>query len=1044
MDDLDGLRGLLPKSPSPEDVISLSLTTSDSINIEDGHYSVLLADLEADAHDLDKQSWSVSVDQQYLKSLTKDSVKRQDVIYELIQTEAHHVRNLKLLISVYRYELRNNLQMDEPRLERMFPEVDILLYIHQHFLSCLRERRDRLDHYTVRELGDVLINQFSGEVGERMKVSYGKFCSRHTDAVSFYKEQLQTNKKFQNLVRKIRQIPIVRRLEVPECILLVTQRITKYPILVERILQNTDADSEEHGALVRALVLIKETITAVDSEVNERERASRLDDIVSRLDPNFTWRMKEGQVLQKDDLRSQILIHEGTLQWRSPNGRLKEIQAVLLSDILLLLQKEKDQKITFANLDNKPPVISLQLLIIREMFNDDKAMYLMNCSTLTPEMYEMHVTSKEECDTWISLIRDAAESCTPEQDNGMLVRLREFQELLCQKDAQVEQSLTEKLQTFTEMAEAVTGLGDLTNHSGLLFHGDPSDVQQGEPLLRAAIADVATLQNLLVSNVTESHLKPPSEDRLGAVCLDLRSGVLPHDPQGLGNLVALNRAKTFGGYDLNPVIPIKNGGIPPGEWPVTDEGRHLDRSQHYNSDPQDQSECFEMSADEAPASWSSCTNPMFNKEVMFYRLQLLSQKLSSLLAVVSKQDSYIELQRATSSGYERSVGNELLEKEKQRNREKRRQEMDNFHKLQTQHKQERARWEKEQERQQRQTEAVEAQLKSREEECRRLEEKLAEERRMLEDQRQDYQKDLVRLRESTQTVEKEKERLNQQLKLKKNNSNVFNHGSLNLNSQQCQSFRESLVHSSSYNGDLQYSQSLRENVSHSYPADDLSSRWSKGEPVTSSLTSKVHARPSFSLTPGFFIEQPPEVPPRRESISPAPPKPDVPFHLISTTNQVVHKQGGIQQQIPTKLATEASSAKVKTSSAKEKTSSAKEKTSKKGSRQTHNAASIDISQVVPITVIGKESGSLKGKKMKKKNKSLLESFNSDGLFSPPEPLSKAKPSLAQSPSVIIRINDQRLDPTPEEDQSSSVAPPVPPPFPKDLASQPTKPQIVYL
>lgn len=32
----------------------------------------------------------------------------------------------------------------------------------------------------------------------------------------------------------------MRRLGIPECFMLVTQRITKYPILVERIIQNTE------------------------------------------------------------------------------------------------------------------------------------------------------------------------------------------------------------------------------------------------------------------------------------------------------------------------------------------------------------------------------------------------------------------------------------------------------------------------------------------------------------------------------------------------------------------------------------------------------------------------------------------------------------------------------------------------------------------------------------------------------------------------------------------------------------------------------------
>ena len=47
----------------------------------------------------------------------------------------------------------------------------------------------------------MFVPQFSGEIGEKMKESYGDFCSHHLEAVSFYKEQLQNNKKFQNLIR---------------------------------------------------------------------------------------------------------------------------------------------------------------------------------------------------------------------------------------------------------------------------------------------------------------------------------------------------------------------------------------------------------------------------------------------------------------------------------------------------------------------------------------------------------------------------------------------------------------------------------------------------------------------------------------------------------------------------------------------------------------------------------------------------------------------------------------------------------------------------
>lgn len=56
-----------------------------------------------------------------------------------------------------------------------------------------------------------------------------------------------------------------------------------------------------------------------------------------------------------------------------------------------------------------------------------------------------------------------------------------------------------------------------------------------------------------------------------------------------------------------------------------------------------------------------------------------------------------------------------------------------------------------------------------------MQERLAEESKELESQKETYQKDLERLRESTRAVEKEKERLEHQKKIKRNTIEVGNH-----------------------------------------------------------------------------------------------------------------------------------------------------------------------------------------------------------------------------------------------------------------------------
>ncbi|TRY92520.1 hypothetical protein DNTS_004172, partial [Danionella cerebrum] len=577
MDELDSFR----IKRFADDTVSLASTVPESLLVEDAYYASLRSELEAITQDFELESWSLVVDQQFLKKHSKEAVKRQDVIYELIQTEIHHVRTLKIMLRVYSRELREALQLDERKLDSLFPRLESLLELHTHFLIRLRERRIEslqpgCDHnYSINKLADILISQFSGELGERMKESYGDFCSRHTEAVNLYKEHMQSNKKFQTLMRKISNLSIVRRLGVPECILLVTQRITKYPVLLERILHNTEAGTEEHEGLGQALGLIKDVIVQVDAQVSLYEKETRLREIVSKIEPKSHGKIKDGRVFSKEDLSQgrRKLLYEGTVNWKAASGRLKDILALLLTDVLVLLQ-EKDQRYVFSAVDNKPSVISLQKLIVREVAHEERAMFLICASSNEPEMYEIHTASKEERNSWIRLIRQAVESCPhteerlfSEEEEARVARFREYHDRLVMKDAQIIQSLTEKLQLFAELAESVSPAEEpgSRSRSSLLLRGDTSDLHQGEHLLKAAITEVENLQNLLASRGQE-----PSAQTDGHPSPSL--SLLPR------------RADTFGGYDSNSSLQPKQGSVK--KKPVGASGRTRDRSQRASSDPQ--------------------------------------------------------------------------------------------------------------------------------------------------------------------------------------------------------------------------------------------------------------------------------------------------------------------------------------------------------------------------------------------------------------------------------------------------------------------------
>ncbi|ROL55159.1 Rho guanine nucleotide exchange factor 18 [Anabarilius grahami] len=729
-------------------------SNADSINIDDGRYNALREDLEADAQDFEAPTWSLAVDQEYLKNYSKDAIKRQDVIHELIQTEINHVRTLKLVLGVYVRELRENLQMDETRLERLFPQVENLLQVHQLFLDRLKQRRvDSMEagstqNYCIHSIGDILIAQFSGEIRDRLQYCYGMFCSHHTDAVNFYKDLMQ-NKKFQALIRKICHLSIIRRLGIPEIILLITQRITKYPVLFERVIKYTEVDSEEHKSLVRGLDLLKDTISQVNTHVDEFEKAARLRDLSSKLEPKSQVKMTQGRVFRREDMLrgKRRLLHEGMLNWRATSNKSKDVLVLLLSDVLLLLL-EKDQRLTFASLDGKPAVISLLKLIVREAAHNEKTMFLISASSDTPEMYEFHTSSSEERNTWRDKIWKAVELCPEDEEEEpeeLSERIQDFQRRLYIHDAMIEQNLTEKLRLFTSITAYVTGVTDISPTERHLLRGNASEPLQGEQLLAGALKDVENLQNLLVTCEYSQTPPPPGE--------------------GMDLVPLPKRPDAFRGFESETCM-LPGSGI----------------ESYSNED-------LELSADEEMTlqSWSTYLSVFFPKAELYDIATRLSQKLYSLQSVVQQQESHIELQRATIEELmSRPRGNTLLEKEKHRNLEKQREELVNFQRLRNQHRQEQVQWEQERERQRVQAEIREKELSERELECSKLEEKLAEDKQELARGRMEYQGDLERLRDSMRNLEKEKEKVDQLQKKYKKNENVPNTATFPLENEQIQ------------------------------------------------------------------------------------------------------------------------------------------------------------------------------------------------------------------------------------------------------------------
>ncbi|XP_059714556.1 A-kinase anchor protein 13 isoform X12 [Haemorhous mexicanus] len=803
----------------------------------------LMGDLELDSKQLEAESWSQVVDSKFLQQQYKDVVKRQDVIYELMQTEMHHVRTLKIMNDVYSAAMLKELQLDQQAVDKIFPCLENLLHIHSQFFQRILERKkeslaDKSEkNFVIRRIGDILVNQFSGENAERMKKTYGKFCGHHNEAVNYFKDLYSKDKRFQAFIKKKMSSSLVRRLGIPECILLVTQRITKYPVLLQRILQYTKENEVEHEDLTQSLNLVKDVIAAVNSKVSKYEKKMRLGEIYNRTDSKSIMRMKSGQMFAKEDLRHRKLIRDGPVSLRNSAGRLKEVQAVLLSDMLVFLQ-EKDQKYVFASLDQRSTVISLKKLIVREVAHEEKGLFLISMGGKDPEMVEVHASSKEERNGWIQIIQDTMHTMDRDEDEGVPcesefekklsdAKVRGLKEQLQQKDKQILLLLEEKTKIFQDMAES--SVQEETPGSRLLFRANTEEAPKGEEIMKAAINEVELLQHLV-----SRSLGTALGQQVSSTAMDQEGGV--------GPISLPRRAETFGGFDSHQMNASKGG--------VKDEG----------DDAQD----LRRTESDSILKKGGNANLMFmlkrDNEQVLQTITSLHKLLTALQGVVLQQDTYIEDQklalseRAPSRSSSRPTS--LLEQEKQRNLEKQRQELANLKKQQTQHQEERRRREKEWEVREKELAEHEAELAQREEQLQRLRQELEREREELQVKKAAYQLDLERLRAVQKQLEREKVQLKQ---------------------------------------DVRFAQ-MRQEPDHNQ-VSNLHEKLARVSSQSSTDESSMQKNPSLPKQGHFDAEL--SVSPKRNSLSRTH-KEKSTFHLLSTTNQT-NKAAEEQTQMPTRL-----------------------------------------------------------------------------------------------------------------------------------------------
>ncbi|XP_023316913.1 intersectin-2 isoform X3 [Trichogramma pretiosum] len=257
--------------------------------------------------------------------------KRQEYIKELIATEEAYIIDMQLVHEVFEKPLLASNVLSVADVEKIFINWRDIIACNDNFLRNLRIRKAYSEGGVVRMIGDILCESIP------QMSAYVRFCSCQISSAVFLQRLTETVPAFVEVSQKCQQDPRTKGMPLSSFLIKPMQRITKYPLLIGKILEYTKADHPDRQYLQEALSKAEEFCTQVNEGVREKENSDRLEWLQTHVNCEG---LEEKLVFNSltNSLGPRKLLHYGILH-KAKSG--KELVGFLTNDFLMFAQPLK-------------------------------------------------------------------------------------------------------------------------------------------------------------------------------------------------------------------------------------------------------------------------------------------------------------------------------------------------------------------------------------------------------------------------------------------------------------------------------------------------------------------------------------------------------------------------------------------------------------------------------------------------------------------------------------------------------------------------------
>ncbi|XP_025903279.1 rho guanine nucleotide exchange factor 37 [Nothoprocta perdicaria] len=229
---------------------------------------------------------------------------RRLAVEELLATEASYVHNLQLCMWDIRAHLQQK-QLPDLDLEGLFSNTDDILHVSRRFLEGLKATADQESEQLL------FICALFQEFKEEMQTVYKIYCASYEHALMLVESYRKDPRLQEEILDTLHTtVPHTGASDLSFFLVMPVQRVTKYPLLLQKILENTPASASAYPALRSALSAMAEVNANINEYKRRKDVATKYNKAEHLTLRDRLARLNTHSIAKKTTRLSRLFMHE--------------------------------------------------------------------------------------------------------------------------------------------------------------------------------------------------------------------------------------------------------------------------------------------------------------------------------------------------------------------------------------------------------------------------------------------------------------------------------------------------------------------------------------------------------------------------------------------------------------------------------------------------------------------------------------------------------------------------------------------------------------